>query len=284
MPQTYYPDDPILEELLQGPSFALPGQTGGTETPMPTSYPSPQASPVAGNVDPYGLSSYYEGAPSYINLSQVPQPQTRPELEGMIGGQGFSPEILAQMRAGAIEDTSNAALPQMGQLRRGLSAAGLTNSPAAASYQANLARQTGDKQSAALREIGIGNAVVGNENKKFGLNLAHQYAVENANRLFEAMGQNLSQSGANTRAAVGTAFNENPFQPSEGRPQQSRFGSAVEGAASNIDFGSVFGGKKNPLGTAPPYEEQGPSPLGGMSGGVLHEQDPAFSKNPFKGY
>lgn len=247
---------------------------------MAVNYPTPQElqqllgyNPMQPPADPYGLSSAYEGAPSYIPTAAVPQPQLPSEVQQLISGQGFDPATLAAMRAGAIEDVSNAALPQMGQLTRGLSAAGLTNSPAAAAYKANLGRQTGDKQASELQQIGIANAMQGQQNRLSGLNLAHSYAMENANRLFEAMGQNLSQSGANIRQATSTLMGQQPYNPGAGQPRISGVGPAITGAASNINWGSVFGGGQQqptannpPVGATPPF--------------VAPD---AFAKNPFKG-
>lgn len=254
MAQTaYYPPDPTLEELMR----LYPEDSPALSDAMPGYGDVP---------DPYGLSSSYEGAPSYIPTSAVPQPTMPSQVQQLIDGMGYDPATLALMRGHAVDDVAHGAMPQLAATRRALGTAGLTNSPAGQAYVANIGRQTGDKQSEALGNIDILNANVANQNRQFGLGLAHQWAMENANRLFEAMGQNLSQSGANTRTAVSTAFGQNPYNPGSGQPQQSGVAPAILGAASQIKWP----GSESQTGATPPFAEQ--------------DQSPAFSKNPYRGF
>ncbi len=260
-----YPADPELMHMMQAGDAA------------------PVAPGTGNNPDPYGLSSNYPGGPNGIPNSAVPQEAIPPELAGMIAGQGYSPEVLAMMRASATEDVSHGALPGLSQLNRGLSAAGQYNSPAGAAMRAVIGRQTGDAQSAAQRDLTINNAMVGNQNRQFGLNYAHQIAVENMNRMFQSMSQNLSESGANTRAAAGIAFGTPPFNPGSGsQSQQSPTGQILTGAAQAIP--TIMGGTEaKPTGTgndlrpqqsfAPPQEIQ-----------TADFRPKAFGQNPYRGF
>lgn len=228
-------------------------------------------------VDPFGLGSIFEGAPSGIDLGSVPQPVMPEMVNQMINGMGYDPATLAAMRAGAIDDTAMSAMPQMAATRRALGSAGLTNSPAGQAYLANIGRQTGDRQNQGLQQVGILDAQMKQQNRLSGLGLAHQWAMENANRLFDAMGQNLQQSGANTRAAVGTAFGTNPMNPGSGNPQKSRFGDAIGGFADAI---GQFGQQE-------PQAQQADSPMSYPGTPPFVEptlQMNAFQQNPYKGF
>ncbi len=219
MANTSYGVDPQLQALLD--------QQGGSDPQMPMQGPLP--------TDPFGLTQMYEGAPSYIPMSSIPQIQDPSQLQGMLNGQGFDPATIAQMRAQNIQDQSNAALPQLGAIRRGLSSAGQgPNSVASSAMQAIIGRQTGDATTAGNRQIDINNAAMGQQNKQFGLNLAHQTAMQNANTLFQGLSQNAAESGTNFRTGLTTAFGQNPFQPAQGRPQESGIAPALTGAAQAI--------------------------------------------------
>ncbi len=216
--QQSYGVDPQLQALLE--------QQGGGEAQVPQQGPLP--------TDPFGLTQMFEGAPSYMPMSSIPQIQDPEGLQGMMGGQGFDPSVIAQMRAQMMQDTSNAALPQLGAVRRGLSSAGQLNSPAGAAMQAIIGRNTADAQTAGNRSIDINNAAMGQQNKQFGLGLAHQTAMQNANMLFQGLSQNAAESGTNFRTGLTTAFGQNPFQPAQGRPQESGIAPALTGAAQQI--------------------------------------------------
>jgi hypothetical protein len=146
-----------------------------------------------------------QASTSLIDQSKVPQPGaqqfgTSAELSRLLGGEGYSPEILAKMRANATEDTSSAGLQQMSQMKRALGQAGIEGG-AAAALQGEIARQTGQAQGRALSDIDINNAQVGVENTRFGvgqqsqigmsnMQQANQMAMNNANMMFESLRSN----------------------------------------------------------------------------------------------
>jgi hypothetical protein len=117
---------------------------------------------------------------------------------------GYSPDILAQMQAGAQEAPAQAGAQQMAATRRSLGEAGLGTSPAAAAVTGDVARNVGDQQVAAQRAVSMANAQQAMQNMQFGvgqqtqiglsnIEMANQMAMQNANRLFSAMQQNSQQ-------------------------------------------------------------------------------------------
>lgn len=159
-----------------------------------------------------------------LNLTGVPSPTAQqtaisPELQRMLAGEGYSPDILAGMRARSIEDVSGAGRTEMGQARRALEQAGLAESPAAAAISGDVARRSGIAQNSALRDIDIANALQGIQNMQFGIGqqtqigmsnmaAANQMALENANRLFAGMQQSLANQQQTNMANFGAAANQ----------------------------------------------------------------------------
>lgn len=157
-----------------------------------------------------------------IALGLVPQPNaeqygTSPELQRMLAGQGYSDDILAKMHAGATENPANAGLQELAAARRALSMSGLSDSPAGAAVQADVARRTGQAQTAANRDVDVQNAQAGLENFRTGVGMqtqiglsnmqaANQMALNNANRLFSAISQNNQYQ---QQANMGNAAAEN---------------------------------------------------------------------------
>jgi len=147
-------------------------------------------------------------------MGQVPQPNAQqmgisPELQRMLQGEGFSPAILAQMKAGVTDSTARAGAQNLSQTKRALGEAGMAGSPAAAAVTGDVSRQVGQAQTEGNRQIDIQNAQEGLTNFRTGvgaqttiglsnLEQANQMALANANRLFAAMQQNTAnQQGAN---------------------------------------------------------------------------------------
>lgn len=258
----YYDVNHTLQQLM--------GQQGSDEAQVPQQGPLP--------TDPFGLTSWYEGAPPGIPVSTMQQNLAVDPamIQQMIDGMGVDPATMAQMRAQNVQDQSNAALPQLGAVRRGLSSAGQLNSPAGAAMQAIIGRHTGDAITAGNREIDINNAGLINQNRTSALALAHQTALANSAQMFSGLSQNLGNAGANFRTGLSTAFNQNPFNPGSGRPQESGVAPALTGAANQI--GQIKPQQQpapqNPLGNAPIYEQQGPP----------QAADKPFQKNPYQGY
>ena len=149
----------------------------------------------------------------------VPQPTAQsmsisPEIARMLSGEGYSPEILAQMRGRAMEDVAGAGRTELSQAKRALEQAGLSGSPAGAGIAADVARREGIAQTQARRDVDIQNANVGMENFRQGVGYqtnigtnnmqeANRMALENANRLFAAMSQNLSNQQSANMAQFG---------------------------------------------------------------------------------
>lgn len=146
------------------------------------------------------------------DLSTIPQPTaqqfgTSSELQRMLSGQGYDPKTLAEMHAGATQNPANAGLQEMSQMKRLLGQSGLANTAAAASYMGNVARQTGQAQVAANRDVDLANANAGLENFRTGvqeqtqiglsnMQAANTMALDNANRMFQAMQWNAAHGGA----------------------------------------------------------------------------------------
>lgn len=177
---------------------------------------------VAGNVaNAYNYNMPQANA-AQMGLGGIPQPNaqqfgTSAELQSMLSGEGWDPKTMAQMRSRAIDDVSGAGRTEMGQASRAMERAGLSGSPAGAAVAGDVARRSGIQQNSALRDIDIGSAMQGIQNKQFGIGQqtgigmgnmqqANSMALANANRLFSGMSQNLghqqqanmSQFGAET--------------------------------------------------------------------------------------
>lgn len=165
-----------------------------------------------------------------------------PELQQQLSGEGYNPSILAQMRARASEGVNQAGLAELSQSRRALEQAGLGGSPAGAAVAGDVARRSGMARSAALRDVDIANAEQGIQSQQFGIGqqtgiglantaaqnqrgsegianqryglglqtqvglsnmqAANQMAMENANRIFSGLSQNLE----NVQQARGAQF------------------------------------------------------------------------------
>lgn len=165
-----------------------------------------------------------------------------PELQQMLRGEGYNPSILAQMRSRASEGVNQAGLAEMSQAKRAMEQAGYGGSPAGAAVAGDVARRSGMARSSALRDIDIANAEQGIQNQQFGIGqqsqiglsntaaqnqrgsegienqrygtglqtqiglsnmqAANQMALENANRIFSGMSQNLQ----NVQQARGAQF------------------------------------------------------------------------------
>jgi hypothetical protein len=157
---------------------------------------------------------------SLMDLNAIPQPvatqQTvSPEVLAMKSGQGYSPAILAQMKANAIDTASQAGVAQMGQMKRILGQSGVRGG-ANAAVQGDIARQALQNQGTALGNIDINNAQVGNENAKFGIGQENQIgqsnmasansmALANANNMFSGLQQN--QTAQNQTNQMNTGLN-----------------------------------------------------------------------------
>ena len=141
-----------------------------------------------------------------ISGSAVPQTTAQqygesPELQDMLKGSGFSPNILANMKATAMEGPAAAGAQEMAGLKRSLAASGLGYNPASAGYEENVAKRTGQAQVGALRDVDTANGQLSEQQKQLGLQqqtgiglsnmqAANAAALDNANRMFQVLLQN----------------------------------------------------------------------------------------------
>ncbi len=156
-----------------------------------------------------------------IDLSKIPQPTAQqtavsPEILAMKSGEGYSPDVLAKMKANAIDTASTAGVQQMGQMKRILGQSGVRGG-ANAALQGDIARQSIQNQGTALNNIDINNAGVGNENKKFGIGqetqigqgnmqAANAMALQNANTMFSGLQTNQAANQNNNQFNTGLTF------------------------------------------------------------------------------
>lgn len=126
------------------------------------------------------------------------------ELKRLLSGEGFNPQVMAQMRATAMEAPAQAGLQQMSQMKRILGQSGISGG-AEAALRGEVARQTGQNQGAAMRDVDINNAKASMENTRFGvgqqtqigmsnMQAANQMALANANMMFQALQANQQAS------------------------------------------------------------------------------------------
>ncbi len=157
---------------------------------------------------------------SLLDLNSIPQPVAErqtvsPEVQAMQSGEGYTPDILARMKANAVDANSRSSIAQMGQMKRILGQSGVRGG-ANAAVQGDIARQAYQNENTALGNIDINNAQVGNENRKFGVSAANQIgqsnmaaansmALANANNMFSGLQQN--QTAQNQTNQMNTGLN-----------------------------------------------------------------------------
>lgn len=184
-----------------------------------------------------------------MGLGGVPQPGaqqfgTSSELQSMLSGEGWDPKTMAQMRSRAIDDVSGAGRTEMGQASRAMERAGLSGSPAGAAVSGDVARRSGIQQNSALRDIDIGSAMQGIQNKQFGIGQqtgigmgnmqqANSMALANANRLFSGMSQNLGNQQQANMGQFGAESERLGNQAGAGAGVWSNAGSQYNNAALN---------------------------------------------------
>lgn len=184
-----------------------------------------------------------------MNEAGVPQPgaasfNISPEISRFLGGQGLDPATMAALRARAIEDTSSGGRLELGQAKRALGQAGLSQSPAGAAVQQDVARRTAQQQTGALRDIDVQNAMLGMENQRLGvgyqtqiglsnMEAANQMALANANRLFSAMSQNLANQQQANQAQFGAETNRLGERARTGADVLSQQGNILQNTAAN---------------------------------------------------
>ncbi len=211
-------------------------QSGQAPVPLPTTTYSgtPQQRPGT------DIGGYFQNTDwsQPWDLNRAPQIDTsgyQDQLDFLLSGQGLDPATMAQMRARGSEQAALGGQQQMGQIGRVLGQAGLTNSPAAGAVRGQIARQVGDQQAASSRDLDIQNAQMGQQNRLQGVGLAHSLAMENANKIFQALQQNSAAGQQRYGQATNLFFGQNPVQPGVGPPQKSAVGEGLKGAAGALD-------------------------------------------------
>lgn len=217
---------------IETPAVA-PAATPVAETPI-----APPADPWAAIAATYGLSAPpAQGMPapmhntpigaapqtqaSQIDLSKLPQPAPQqmavsPEIRAMAGGQGYSPEVVTNMKTHAMQDASTAGIQEMGQMKRILGQNGISGG-ANAAVLGDVARRTGENQRSATGAIDVNNAQVGNDNAKFGIGqstligqnnmqAANAMALSNANQMFQGLQSNQTSNNQANQMNTGLAF------------------------------------------------------------------------------
>lgn len=185
-----------------------------------------------------------------FNPANVPQPNAQqmsisPEIQRMLSGEGYAPNILAQMRGRAIDDAAAAGRTELSQTKRALEQAGLSESPAGAAVAGDVARREGIAQSQALRDLDIQNADVGMENFRQGvgyqtsigqsnMQAANAMALENANRLFSAMSQNVANQQETNLAKFGAESTRQQQQANAGSSIIANEGQALQQGKVNL--------------------------------------------------
>jgi hypothetical protein len=107
--------------------------------------------------------------PSKIPTFNAAQYGESPELQDMLQGKGFSDQTLANMRATSMQAPAAAGAQEMANVKRALAANGLGSNPAGAGYQENVAKRTGEAQTAALHGVDMANAQLQEQQKQLGL-------------------------------------------------------------------------------------------------------------------
>lgn len=217
------------------PNSAIMNPTPAAVAPAPAAAPiddwtqiaaayglgAPPAQGLPATMQPVQLGPAPQTTPSLIDTTKIPQPVAQqlavsPEIQAMASGQGYAPDVVAKMRANAIQDASNAGLQELSQTKRTLGANGIQGG-AAAAVTGNVARRTGQAQSNALGQIDISNAAVGNQNAQFGIGqetqigqnnmqAANTMALANANALFEGLKSNQTSQNNADQMNTGLQF------------------------------------------------------------------------------
>lgn len=182
---------------------------------------APPAVGMPASMQPIQLGPTPQTTPAMIDTTKIPQPvaaqlPVNDQIKAMSSGQGYAPDVLAKMHAGATQNAASAGLQELSQTKRTLGENGIRGG-AAAGVVGDVARRTGQAQGSANRDIDINNAQVGNENAKFGLGLqtnieqsnfqaVNSMALAGANALFEGMKSNQSSQNNADQMNTGLQF------------------------------------------------------------------------------
>jgi len=190
---------------------------------------APPAIGLPATLAPVQIGPAPQAEASLINTASIPQPVAQqmaisPEIAAMASGQGYAPDVLAKLKANAIQGASTAGLQEMSQTKRALGQAGIQGG-AAAAVQGDVARRTGETQRNATGQIDIGNAQLGNENAKFGIGqetaigqnnmqAANAMALANANAMFSGLKSNQDSQNTTNQMNTGMTFQRQNDQAS----------------------------------------------------------------------
>lgn len=167
-----------------------PNMPGSGSNSNPWGPASPQGTfgaPTQTFAPPASTSPWESPQSTLLNLNAVPQATSV----------GYSPQTMAQLHSAATEGAAQSGLQQMSATKRMLGESGIQG-PAAAGYTGNIARQTGEAEAGANRDINLG---VASNN----MQAANAAALENANRMFAALQANqiARQNANNTLVGMG---------------------------------------------------------------------------------
>lgn len=215
------PYAPMFDTAAPVAAPAAPAADPWTDIAAAYGLGAPPAQGLPATMPNTNIGAAPQAQPNLINLNEIPQPSAvqmpvSPEIAAMASGQGYAPDILAKMKANAIQGASSAGLQQLSQTKRVLGEAGVRGG-AAAAVQGDIARQTGQNQMNATNQIDVGNAQVGNENAKFGIGqetsigqnnmaAANAMALENASKLYSGMQSNQNANNQTTQMNTGLTF------------------------------------------------------------------------------
>lgn len=185
---------------------------------------------------------------SQINLGSLPQLQPNQvdqsdALKTLLSGQGFAPDVMARINAGATDNISRQAAANRGSSRLALEQSGLAGSPAQAAIEGQINRQRGDATTRALNENAITNADRGLQNFRMGAEMdmgremgnmqqANAMALAKASQMLTAM----SQNAANVQQANMANFGaQNDRQMTSGNRQAD----VIQGAGTRFGDASI---------------------------------------------
>jgi hypothetical protein len=172
-------------------------------------------------MSPVKIGAAPQAQPALIDPASIPQPtaqqmQVSPEIQAMASGQGYSPDVVAKMKANAVQDAASAGQQELSQTKRMLGANGIQGG-AAAGVVGDVARRTGETQRNATGQIDVNNAQVGNENAKFGIGqettigqnnmqATNAMALANASALYQSLRSNQDATNTTNQMNTGLTF------------------------------------------------------------------------------
>ena len=250
--------------LIPGINLGAPPQISSTIDPG--AYKSvqdvtQQASDAIGGQFTQAQQNMPQAQAAQTNLGQVPQTQMTAmpisdQVNAMLSGNlGYSPQVLAEMKANATDSTAQMGQSEMAQAQRALEQSGMGGgSGMDSAVRQDIARQTGAANTTAQNAIDTQNANVAQQNFQSGVGyqqnaltdnfqMANQMALDNATKLFSAIQQNTSnqQAAGLQNAGAAQSLNAQGAQDkaSFDMSQAGNLNSATLQQASNASLGNT---------------------------------------------